>query len=100
MRNLVRGKFTVDELTDVAKGEEAVRGPDDLTFGDYCQLFGREGTWGKLGLNIDRGVFVRHLEKVRIIRNEVMHFSPDGIGPEDVGQLNQLVEFLRQLAHM
>jgi len=99
LRNLVRDKFTVDELTAVAKGEKDVRGPGDLTFGDYCQLFGREDLWGKLGLNIDRREFIRHLEEVRIIRNDVMHFSPDGIEPEDVGQLTELLEFLRQLSH-
>ena len=97
LRNLVRGKFTVDELTEAAMGQEDVQGPDDLTFGGYYQLLGRDEWWERLGLNVDRKEFVRCLERVRIIRNDVMHFSPDGIVPEDVEQLDQLVRFLREL---
>ena len=99
LRNLVRGKFAVDEFADAAKGEKEVRGPTDLTFGDYCRLLGQEKSWKKLDLNIDRKEFIKHLEGVRVIRNDVMHFSPDGIEPENVDQLDQLVRFLRELGH-
>ena len=101
MRALVKTvrPIAVNEFTEVAKEEKYVKGPDDLTFGDYCHLFGREESWDKLDLNIDCKEFIKHLERVRIIRNDVMHFSPDGIGPEDVEQLKQLVRFLRELAH-
>ena len=97
LRHLVRNQFTVEELTEAAMGQEGVRGPDDLTFGGYCQLLGREEWWERLHLMVDRREFVRRLERVRIIRNDVMHFSPDGIVPEDVEQLDQLVRFLREL---
>ena len=99
LRNLVRGKFKVEEFTAVSIGEREVKGPDDLTFGDYCRLLGREESWDKLDLNIDRREFIRHLEGVRIIRNDVMHFSPDGIEPEDVEQLDHLARFLPELRH-
>lgn len=99
LRNLVRGKFTVEEFAQAARGEKEIRGPIDLTFGDYCRLLGHEESWKKLDVNIDRKEFIKHLEEVRIIRNDVMHFSPDGIEPEHVEQLDQLVSFLRDLVH-
>ena len=99
LRNLVRGRFTVEEFTETAQGEEDVRGPDDLTFGGYCRLLERRDSWEKLELNIDRNEFIVRLEKVRSIRNDVMHFSPDGIESADVQLLEKMAEFLRQLGH-
>ena len=99
MRNLVRGRFTVEEFSEAAEGEREIKGPDDLTFGGYCRLLEREKSWEKLELNIDRKELVRRLERVRSIRNDVMHFSPDGIESADVMLLEQMAEFLRQLAH-
>ena len=97
LRNLVRGKFTVEEFTESTKGENEVKGPDDLTFGGYCRLLERREWWEKLKLNIDRKELIRRLEIVRIIRNDVMHFSPDGIELVDVKRLEQMAEFLREL---
>ena len=99
LRNLVRGRFTVEEFTESAKGEKEVKGPDDLTFGDYCRLLEREESWEKLELNIDRRELTKRLERVRSIRNDVMHFSPDGIESQDVKLLEKMAGLLRQLAH-
>lgn len=97
LRDLVRGRFEVEEFSEAANGQKEVRGPDDLTFGGYCRLLERIESWKKLDLNLDRAEFVKHLEEVRGIRNEVMHFSPDGIKQTDVEQLDQFVRFLRDL---
>ena len=100
LRNFMRGRFTIEELTEAAKVDKEVKGPDDLTFGDYCHLLGREESWEKLDLHIDRKECIRRLEKVRNIRNDVMHFSPDGIEPGDIDQLEKFAGLLRQLTHM
>jgi hypothetical protein len=42
-------------------------------------------------------VVVSHLEKVRQIRNDVMHFDPDGIPDEDLDVLRQFSRFLQTL---
>ena len=97
LRNLVRGRFTIEEFTEAAKGETEIRGPDDLTFGGYCRLLERKESWEKMKLNIDRKELIGRLEKIRKIRNDVMHFSPDGIELVDVKLLEQMAEFLRQL---
>jgi len=35
--------------------------------------------WEKLNLSLDRSHFIKQLEKVRNIRNDIMHFNPEGI---------------------
>jgi len=54
--------------------------------------------WDKLGLAIDRVQFITELEQVRTIRNDVMHFNPDGILPEDLEVLRRFAKFLQNLA--
>jgi CBS domain-containing protein len=100
VRHMLRGKFTDTEL-------EAIRGPyarnakvsaiSDLAFGDYVRLIDSEKNWAKLGIEIDRGEFVGRLEVVRRLRNDVMHFDPDGLGSADVDVLREFAMFLKRL---
>ena len=98
LRNLIRGMFTVDELAEASEGTKTVKGPDDLSFGDYGKLLEKPESWARLGLDIDRKVFVARLEKIRGIRNEVMHFSPDDHEFENIELLERSARFLRELS--
>ena len=98
LRNLVRQKFTGQEFSEASEGNKPVSGPDDLTFGGYCRLLEKKESWNKLNLNIDRNEFVKRLNLIRRIRNEVMHFSPDEHEPEDIEQLEKIAHFFRKLA--
>ena len=103
LRNLIFGKFTVEEMTKAAKapgGEKPVSSAMDLTFGGYCNLLAPQDHWDGLGLNIDRKVFIERLEAVRDIRNDVMHFNADGLDEEDMKKLEGLVECFRDLKYM
>ncbi len=96
-----RAGFTVDELRDAVNPNDAerkakVNGIYDLTFGEYTRLFGRNG-WSKLGLPIDRKTLIGELENIGRIRNDVMHFSPDPVSPNDIQTLRNLVSFLRRV---
>ena len=95
LRNLVRGLFTVEEFTKVSKGERIVKGPSDLTLGDYCQLLGTEAAWKKLKVCMDRKEFIKRLDEVRNIRNDIMHFSLDEFESEKLDELEKLVRLLR-----
>lgn len=97
LRNLVHGKFSVDEFVAAAEGRDDVRGPDDLTFGGYCRLLQPPEAWTKLGLIVDRSVFLSHLEQIRSIRNEVMHFSSDSLDAIGERQLECMARFCRTL---
>ena len=100
VRNMIGDKFTPAELTemrDVDDAERPVRNVADLTFGEYVRLLERPDRWERLGLEIDRTLFCNDLNKVRIIRNDVMHFDPDGIEPEDLIRLRNFAQFLKRL---
>ena len=99
LRQLIHGKFTVKEmqLTSEGEGERDISGSADLTFGGYCRLLQNPDYWERLNLAVDRGQFVEHLESVRKIRNDVMHFDPDGLSPEDERMLRGVARFLETL---
>jgi CBS-domain-containing membrane protein len=82
---------------DPEDGDREIEDVADLTFGEYLRLLTNPKRWSKLGLKIDQSTFTHHLEEIRKIRNEVMHFDPEGIGPEDMTSLRSMVSFLRQL---
>lgn len=46
---------------------------------------------------MDRATFVRELDEVRKLRNDVMHFDPDGLEPEDLRRLREFGEFMRRV---
>lgn len=73
---------------------------DDLAFGDYEHILENKEVWQKLGWPLDRQVFIARLDKIRNIRNKVMHFHPDPI-PEDATKtlrnFNSLLHHYRDL---
>lgn len=104
-RLLIRGKFTPEQLSASQNPQSAspkpIDGPEDMTFGDYVQLLGKEENWSRLGLSgIDRNEFVDRLDEVRKIRNEVMHFSLDDLPPGTTQKLKDFAGFFRNLARI
>ena len=104
LRILIHHKFQIVEmqkaLSDTPGRAHSVSRPADLTLGDYCKLLEQEDLWNKLNLNLDRKEFVKKLDWVRQIRNDVMHFDPDGIAPEDTKKLEDLAKFFRDMRHI
>ena len=102
LRRLIHGRFTVKELREASPDHEGqhITGSADLTFGGFCQLLGNPDRWEKLRLSIDRGVFVKYLDAVREIRNDVMHFNPDGLDQEHKEKLRNGAMFFRNLSRM
>lgn len=100
IRRLIEGKFTKDELTQARnpldEGRQ-VEDVNDLTFGEYVRLLENSDRWNKLGLALDRGTFVKDLEEVREIRNDVMHFDPEGIDGNDLKKLRDFAGFLQRV---
>jgi hypothetical protein len=99
-RIIERGKFTREELSDCRDPSDSQRRIDnvyDLTLGEYMRLLQNPTKWTRVQLGIDRGWFIAALEKVRQIRNDVMHFDPDGIPDEDLDYLRVFTLALQQL---
>jgi CBS domain-containing protein len=100
VRRILHGKFTAAELDAVKAPEDdgrQIEGVADLTFGEYARLIEEEKRWKKLRLEIDRVEFVSRLHKVREIRNDVMHFDPDGLEEADLDTLREFAQFLKRL---
>ena len=97
LRNLV-SKFTLEEMAEASDDpKRPIESSSDLNFGAYVRLLANPDRWERLGLRVDRSTFIRELEHVRETRNEVMHFTPDGLDPEDVPKLERVAMFLRKL---
>ena len=100
IRSMIAGRFTKEELTTARNptdSEREICDPSDLTLGELVRLLQEPNNWQRLGLRIDRKMFVADMEDIRRIRNEVMHFDPDGIAEDDLSKLRTFVEFLRRL---
>jgi len=104
LRLLLKDTFLVDDLRNVCKEEERaakITSVDDLTFGEYLQLIANEGMWSKLKLDsVDRKIFLKQMDSVRQIRNEVMHFEPAGITAEQAKMLRETSAFLSNLVSL
>lgn len=103
IRNLLNGKFAVDELRnycDDSEKKDKIEKVDDLTFGNYVRIIENRKNWERLNLSIERVPFVNQLNRVREIRNSVMHFNPDGIKAEQRTDLIKMSNFLSRLTSM
>lgn len=100
IRKLIDEKFTKAELKSTADpniSDREIETVADLTFGEYIRLFQNPKLWLKTGIQIDQKIFVAELDKIRIIRNDVMHFDPDGISEENHKLLHNFVRFIHEV---
>lgn len=99
VRYLISKTFTLDELRkvkDAADVDRVIEDVSDLTFGEYVRLLQNDENWRKLNMRIDRKTFTDWLDKVREIRNDVMHFDPDPIESGDLQLLKDFVRFFQR----
>lgn len=100
LRRIISSRFGAAELAaaqDPSDGARTIETAADLTFGEYKRLLEDPSRWSRLGVQIDRTAFIGLLDKVREIRNDVMHFDPDGIPDGDLEVLRDFARFLRAL---
>ena len=103
LRNLIFRRFKIPEMAKASSksgSDKPVKSAADLTFGAYRVLLSQPDHWDRLQLNVERDVFIEHLDSVREIRNDVVHFNPDGINEDAVKKLEDFVGFFRDLNDM
>ncbi len=103
VRVLIDGKFTLAELKGAKNPgdtERQIESVADLSFGEYVRLLENPKYWEKCKLEIDRAKFIEDLKDVNEVRNDVMHFEPEGIGDEALDRLRQFAQFLSRLAQL
>lgn len=96
LRSLLDGKFLLEELQEYCVEEKkTVSSLDDLTFGEYLFILQNPKNWKKIGITtVDHKTFTGELDAIREIRNDVMHFDPDGLSEEQIIQLRNMCGFL------
>jgi len=99
IRKLLDDKFTTDQLKAVRDPNDTqeVKTLADLNFGAYIRLISKPENFEKLGIQIDRVQFITQLDEIREIRNDVMHFDPDGVDPKELELLRRMVSFLSKI---
>lgn len=103
LRRLIEKSFTIEELRkakDAGDESRTVESAADLTFGEYARLLENPENWAKLKVPLDRVLFSKTLNDVRLVRNDVMHFDPDGVAAEDLTKLRQFSSFLERTLHL
>ncbi len=102
LRRLIGNRFSSEQLrkaVDPSDGGRDVTSAANLSFGEYIRLLSDPDKWRCLDINVARPVFLKDLETIRGIRNNVMHFDPDGLAPAELHALRSFAQFLRNLAH-
>ena len=96
IRNIIgNAGIRIAELPKLGKRDS--KSVDDLVFGQYKMLFGDAEHWSKFGIKNDQQDFVNFLDEVRKIRNDVMHFDPDGLNPEQLQKLRNMARYLIEI---
>lgn len=101
LRNLIDSHVPPSIISAAKRTDDTARVVEsaaDLTFGEYARVLEQQSVWASMELRVDRNLFLRRLEEVRRVRNDVMHFDPDGIAPADEKRLRDFVNLLRLLA--
>ncbi len=100
IRQILDGKFLIADLRGFCKTGDTDRKIDfidDLNFGDYVRIIENPDYWDKLELSIERKYFIKQLDKIREIRNDIMHFDPEGITFEQRIDLVKMSNFLMEI---
>lgn len=98
IRILLNDKLLLEDIKAVCQEPgRNVNSIDDLTFGEYIALMQKDENWQKLNVNVDKKIFLKLLDEVREIRNDVMHFDPAGITETQYAQLRSAAHLLREI---
>lgn len=100
IRQILDGKFLLQELQDFCKigdTDRNIENIDGLNFGDYIRIIEKPEHWDRLNMSIERVHFIKQLDKVREIRNDIMHFDPEGISEIQREDLNKMAKFLMEI---
>jgi len=100
IRLLLNDKFLIQELIDFCQrenDEKSIESIDDLTFGQYLRLIEKPENWKKLKLKSERITFIKQLNVVREIRNDIMHFDTEGITIDQKQALINMAKFLTDI---
>jgi len=100
LRLVISQRFTPPELESAknpSDSKRVVTSVADLTYGEYKRLLENPERWEKLNITVDRKTCMEKFENVTRIRNDVMHFDPEGIPDKDLQAIREFARFLQRL---
>ena len=71
---------------------------DSMTMNHYITVMRDADCWAAFGWPLDRTAFVAQLDSLRRIRNDVMHFNPDGVPGDTISKLRHVLALIRDFA--
>ncbi len=98
IRLLLDDKIILEDIHKliVIEDDRKVNSISDMTFGEYLRILENSEMWNSLKLPFDKNSFVKTLNKIRLVRNGVMHFHPDKISKNDLELLRKTSKFLEE----
>lgn len=109
LRRILGVTMTPEAICKVQKSWRQTGNIADLEFGQYIRLFkadpnnatacaDSDANWQALGWpGVDRIQFVHALDRVRMTRNDIAHFSSSPLTPERIAELREFSGLLKQL---
>ncbi|MFD9814049.1 CBS domain-containing protein [Streptomyces sp. NPDC059080] len=98
LRRVVDRRIPLDRIRKVVRERpERVHSAADLTFGAYGHLLRARENWAALEWRVDQQHFLTALEECRVLRNDLMHFSPDPVTDDQLLPVQGLLELLRSM---
>lgn len=86
------------EAAKVTEDKRMIETVDNLSFSEYITLISKY--WEELTITwLDKSIFIEKLEKIRELRNHIMHFNPDGLKNEDIQILDKFSNFLKNISN-
>lgn len=100
IRKILDSLAPVELLIESKHGDDSrdVQKPEDLNFSEYKTVLSNDNLWKKLNVKLCKSEVLKTLEKVRVARNEVMHFHPDDESDESIVTLQNAATFFDKLA--
>lgn len=98
LRKVIADAIDLEDIQKVCAdfGVPKLISHDDMTMGHYQRVLENPDCWQKLGWSLDRVAFVHRLHELREIRNDIMHFNPDGVPAGTVVMLNHMLNVIRR----
>ncbi len=84
-------------IKDEKDTSRRVTGVSKLTFGECVRLLEKPDNWRNITKNLSRVTFIKEMDAVRKIRNDVTHFSPDPLDDEELKTLRRAAQMMRKL---
>ena len=97
LRQLIVNTFDEDTVRSACKSAGmAFKSFETMTVGQYQAVLGNPDRWQQLGWPLDQAQFVKRLDEIRRVRNNVMHFNPDPPKPADVAKLRIFLRLINR----